>query len=222
VTRSELSDRRLAALASLLLFSLLGVALIVVRAVYTMRPEGLGLIWNLFLAWVPFLVALAVYDRHRRGTRRGYLVGGAAVWLLFFPNAPYIVTDFKHLQYWYGAPVWFDVVVLSTFAWAGLLLGFLSLYLMQGVARRVVGAGNAWFGALGVLALSSFGIYVGRFQRWNSWDVFVRPRTILGGALEDFVAGPKPLAVTLLFTAFLTTAYLVFYAFFRLAQIERS
>jgi uncharacterized membrane protein len=73
-----------------------------------------------------------------------------------------------------------------------------------------------------VLALSSFGIYLGRFQRWNSWDIFVRPRSLLGGALEDLVAGPKPLAVTLLFTAFLTTAYLVFYAFFRLAQIERS
>jgi uncharacterized membrane protein len=220
--RSELSDRRLAALASLVLFSALGAGLVAVRAAYTASPEGIGLVWNLFLAWVPFAFALAVYDGHRRGTRRAVLVGGAVLWLLFFPNAPYIVTDFKYLDVWSGAPIWFDVVVLSTFAWAGLVLGFLSLYLMQAVARSVVGAVNAWFGALAVLALSSFGIYLGRFQRWNSWDIFVRPRSLLGGALEDLVAGPKPLAVTLLFTAFLTTAYLVFYAFFRLAQIERS
>jgi uncharacterized membrane protein len=220
VSRNELSDRRLAAFASLLLLSGLGVALILVRAAYTMNAEGLGLVWNLFLAWVPFVLALAVYDGHRRGSRRSVLAAGSVLWLLFFPNAPYIVTDFKHLESWSGAPVWFDVVVLSTFAWCGLVLGFLSLYLMQAVARRVVGTANAWFGAFGVLALSSFGIYLGRFVRWNSWDVLVRPQLVFE-RLPEVATGATPVAVTLLFTAFLTTGYLVFYAFFRLAQIER-
>jgi uncharacterized membrane protein len=222
MTNSELSDRRLAALASLLLLSALGVALVLVRAAYTMHLEGLGLVWNLFLAWVPFGLALTVYDGYRRGSRSLLLVAGGVLWLLFFPNAPYIVTDFKHLEAWGGAPVWYDVVLLTTFAWSGLVLGFLSLYLVQAVARQAVGAANAWFGAVGVLALSSFGIYLGRFERWNSWDAFVRPRVVLANALDGLVEGPRPLAVTLLFTAFLTTAYLVFYAFFRLAQIERG
>ena len=223
--RSELSRRRLATLAALVLLSGLAVALVAVRAAYTMRPEGLGLVWNLFLAWVPFALALLVYDGFRRGVGRSWLVGGGLLWLLFFPNAPYIVTDFKHLEAWQGAPVWFDVVVLSTFAWAGLLLGFISLYLMQAVGTRLVGALNAWFFVVGVLALSSFGIYLGRFERWNSWDLFARPRLLLGDVWErvgDPAAHPRTVAVTLLFTAFLTTTYFVFYAFFRLAQIERD
>lgn len=208
-------------MASLVLLSGLGVGLVVARSVYTATSPAEWLVWNLFLAWVPFVLALAVYDGYRRGARRWLLIAGAVLWLAFFPNAPYLVTDFKHLEALNAAPVWFDVVLLTTFAWAGLMLGFLSLFLVQAVARRVVGAANAWFGTFGVLALSSFGIYLGRFQRWNSWDVLLRPRVVLENAVDGFVAGPQPLAVTLLFTAFLTTAYLVFYAFFRLAQIER-
>ena len=217
--RIEFSDRRLAVLASLLLLSALATVLILVRAAYTMRPEGLGLIWNLFLAWIPFALAIFVYDGIRRGKTRGVLAVGAALWLLFFPNAPYIVTDFKHLEAWAGAPVWFDVVVLSCFAWAGVLLGFISLYLMHVVASRFVGAMNAWAGVVGVLALSSFGIYLGRFERWNSWDVFVQPWRVFGEV--DELVEVRTVAVTVLFTAFLTTTYLVFYAFLRLAEPER-
>src|SRR3954454_17100920 len=78
------------------------------------------LLWNLFLAWVPLLVALVVYDAYRRKARLSVVVPGAVLWLLFLPNAPYIVTDFVHLEP-YGPPLWFDGAVLSAFAWTGLL-----------------------------------------------------------------------------------------------------
>jgi uncharacterized membrane protein len=219
--QSEFSDRRLAAFASLGLLSAFAVALIVVRVGYTMRPEGLGLVWNLFLAWVPFALAVAVYDGVRRGVSSAALAMGVFLWLLFFPNAPYIVTDFHHLEEWAGAPEWFDVVVMTAFAWTGLLLGLLSLYLIHAVARRAVGAVNAWALVLAVLALSSFGIYLGRFERWNSWDVFTRPQSLLGDALEH-LTDARTVSVTILFTAFLTTSYLVFYSFMRLAALERA
>jgi uncharacterized membrane protein len=219
--RSELSDRRRAAFASLGLLSLFAVALIVVRVGYTMRPEGLGLVWNLFLAWVPFALAVAVYDGVRRGVSSVALAAGGFLWLLFFPNAPYIVTDFGHLERWTGAPKWFDVVVLTAFAWCGLLLGLLSLYLMHAVARRLVGAVNAWAFVVVVLALSSFGIYLGRFERWNSWNVFTSPRMLLADTLEE-LADVRAVSVTVLFTAFLTATYLVFYSFMRLAALERA
>jgi uncharacterized membrane protein len=221
MARSELSDRRLAALASLGLLSLFAVALVVVRVGYTMRPEGLFLVWNLFLAWVPFVLAVAVYDGMRRGVSAAALATGALLWLLFFPNAPYIVTDFSHLEGWAGAPEWFDVIVMTAFAWTGLLLGLLSLYLLHAVARSVVGAINAWAFVLCVLALSSFGIYLGRFERWNSWDVFTRPQSLLGDALEN-ATDVKTVSVTILFTAFLTTSYLVLYSFMRLGSLERA
>jgi uncharacterized membrane protein len=211
-----MSDRRLATLGSLLGLTLLVYAMVAVRVAYSDNLHYTALVWNLFLAWIPFVVALVVYDRYERGSTGLPLLAGGVVWLLFFPNAPYIVTDLRYLGSWDGAPVWFDVVLASAAAWAGLALGFLSLYLMQAVVRRLLGTLNAWLFVLGVLALGSFGIYLGRFQRWNSWDVFTQP----GALLNDLQAGlsapadqAKALAVTVLFTAFLGATYLVFYSF---------
>jgi uncharacterized membrane protein len=213
-----MSDRRLAILASLAGLSGLVVAMVAVRVAYSGSSHYGALVWNLVLAWIPFAFALYVYDGYRRGRARTHLLLGGAFWLLFFPNAPYIVTDFKHLRTWTGAPIWYDVVLVSAGAWAGLLLGFISLYLMQAVVRRALGALNAWLFVLAVLFLSSFGIYLGRFQRSNSWDVFVRPRSFAGDVwtrLADPGEHARVLAVTVLFTAFLAATYLVFYSFAR-------
>jgi len=223
-----MSDRRLAILASLAGLSGLVVAMIAVRVAYSGNSDHAELVWNLFLAWIPFLVALQVYEGYRRGAARIYLLLGGVLWLLFFPNAPYIVTDFKWLTVSSGAPIWYDVVLISAGAWAGLLLGFISLYLMQAVMRRALGALNAWLFVLAALVLSSFGIYLGRFQRSNSWDVLVRPRSFAGDVLTQ-LADPneyaRVVAVTVLFTAFLAATYLVFYSFVRATvpePIERS
>ena len=135
-----------------------------------------NLVWNLFLAWIPFAIALYIYDGYRRA-RCACRSGAGAVWLVFFPNAPYIVTDFKWLRVSAGAPLWYDVVLVSAAAWCGLLLGFVSLYLMQAVIRRLW-ARSCVALRLRHLALGSFGVYLGRFQRWNSWDVFTRPRVL--------------------------------------------
>jgi uncharacterized membrane protein len=206
-----MSDRRLATLASLAALTALVYAMVAVRVVYTGSEHYGALVWNLFLAWLPLVVALAVYDGYRRGAGAPLLLPGAGLWLLFFPNAPYIVTDLKHLRSWTGAPIWFDAVLVCAAAWTGLALGFASLYLMQSVARRLVGSFNAWLFAVAVLALSSFGIYLGRFERWNSWDVLIQPRTLLAelGSLDH----TRTAAVTILFTAFLAATYAAFYCF---------
>ena len=125
--------------------------------------------------------------------RRGPLLWAAGVlWLVFFPNAPYIVTDFKWLRDWTGAPIWFDVVLVAAAAWCGLMLGFISLYLMQAVVRRSIGTVKAWLFVLGVLAVSSFGIYLGRFQRWNSWDVFTQPGHFAHNVVAAHRAAVRP------------------------------
>src|SRR5439155_15195728 len=100
------------------------------------------LIWNLILASIPLLLALLVYDRYRRGTPLLRLTPLLVLWLLFLPNAPYIVTDFVHLSATSRAPLWLDGVELSAFAWTGMLLGFVSLYLLHAVARHRFGAGT--------------------------------------------------------------------------------
>ncbi len=216
--------RRVAILGSLALLSAFTVTGCAVRYLYTGSAQSSNLVWNLFLAWIPLVVALFVYDAHRRGARPALLVEGGAAWLLFFPNAPYLLTDFKHLDTWSGVPVWYDVVLLSAAAWTGLLLGFASLYLIQSVARDLLGAAAAWAIVFASIVLGSFGIYLGRFERWNSWDALTSPRRLLGdvwaGAMSP-ADHPRALAVTVLFTGFLAIAYLAFHGVLQLGHGER-
>src|SRR5262249_22497374 len=108
----------------------------------------------------------------------------AVVWLVFFPNAPYLITDIIHLRPRAYAPFWFDLIVLVAFAWTGFILGLVSLVLMQEVIRSFAGGLVSWLFAFIALALSSFGIYLGRFLRWNSWDLLLNPFALLGEILR--------------------------------------
>jgi uncharacterized membrane protein len=219
--RQSFSDRRIAVVGSLAILTLFAVAMIGFRVLYTGTSEHLAIAWNLLLAWIPFALALVVYERARAGASTPLLLALSLLWLLFLPNAPYIVTDLKHVGVGGGVPVLYDVLLLSAAAWTGLLLGLTSLFLMHGVARRLIGAVNAWAFVVGVLALSSFGIYLGRVQRWNSWDVFVRPGSLLGqigSGLLDPLNHPRPIALTVLLTSFLLATYLVFYSLARMSS----
>jgi uncharacterized membrane protein len=219
------SRRRLAVVASLLAATGFAAAMLAVRVLYTGSVDYANLAWNLVLAWVPFALALAVYDGHRRGRPVRSLVLLGALWLLFLPNAPYIVTDFFLLRWIDSAPVWFDVLLVAAFAWTGLALGFVSLFLMQSVVRRLLGAAAGWSLVLGALALSSFGIYLGRYLRWNSWDFVFQPHAVLADVwarLADPLAYQKPFAMTVVFTGFLIVAYLVHYSWLSLALEEKA
>ena len=204
--------RRALAIAALFAASVLCVGLLELR----IRETGNGyyrfLVWNLFLAWVPLAFAVAAYARSRRGVDP--LAAALLVpWLLFFPNAPYLLTDFIHLEEG-PAPLWYDALMLSAFAWTGLLLGFASLYLVQLILRRAFGAAVAWLGVFGALALASIGVYIGRFVRLNSWDVLLHPRDVVEVVHARLVAEPPEMAQALVaLTAFLSVAYLVVYSF---------
>jgi len=215
-------NERLIVLVGLGLASAGCLALELVRERHFGAPGFHFLLWNLFLAWIPFAVALFVYDRYRRGTSLLRLAPAIFVWLLFLPNAPYIVTDFVHLSAASRPPLWFDGVELSAFAWTGMLLGFVSLYLVHAVARHRFGGGAGWLGALTVLLLVSAGVFLGRIERWNSWDVITQPRTRLA-QLHVHVANPaavvRATGLTLALTAALALAYIVFYALMR-ARLE--
>jgi uncharacterized membrane protein len=210
------SRRRLATVVGLFLASLFCVALVVVRNVHTGNVNFRYLIWNLFLAWIPFVLAVFVYDRWRR--RRGgmLLLGLGSLWLLFFPNAPYIATDVVHLQHDPLAPYWYDAVTIAAFAWMGVLLGFASLYLMQTVVRQWRGAVAGWTFAFLAIGLGSLGIYLGRFLRLNSWDALEHPSVlprILHAVARDPFAYQEAIAVTLVFTLALSFAYFLLYNF---------
>jgi uncharacterized membrane protein len=213
--RHRYPNERLLVLAGFALATALCVGLELGRELHYGDPGFRFLLWNLTLAWIPLLAALAVYDCYRRGTGLALLTPGIAVWILFLPNAPYIVTDFIHLTPGSATtPLWFDGVVVSAFAWTGILLGFVSLYLLHAVARHRFGAGVGWTAALIALALSSAGVYVGRFLQWNSWDLILRPGQRLAEIaprLDQTTALAHATAVTVLLTALLAATYLAFY-----------
>jgi uncharacterized membrane protein len=219
-----MSDRRVFALFSLALSSALCLAALFARWVYGEAGAYDFLPWNLFLAWVPLAAAVAVYDAARRETKLVRLLPLAAIWLLFLPNAPYLLTDFVHLGSRDDAPVWFDIVLFGSFAWTGMLLGFLSIFLMQGVVRRAYGSLWSWVLVGASLGASSFGIYLGRSLRWNSWDFLVRPGALLAdiwARVADPLAYPRGVGMTLALTAVLWTGYLTLYAFAQLGTLER-
>jgi uncharacterized membrane protein len=167
--------------------------------------------WNLLLAWIPLLLATWIYGHYAQNSpRSGPLLAICAVlWFLFFTNAPYIVTDLVHLKARAPVPKWFDMAMMASYAWTGRCLGYFSLHLMQEVVRARWGTLWGWRFAGGMLAASSFGIYLGRFERWNSWDIFTRPLGSAGDVLRhaDCVSHPQAMAFSATFFAFSLVSY---------------
>jgi uncharacterized membrane protein len=199
--------------ARLLVLSVMCVGLLGFRMYHSGSIRFMFLTWNLFLAWVPLGIALLTYRRLEQGRLRGYhgLVGWAA-WLVFFPNAPYIITDLLHLTKRSAVPIWYDSLMVFSYALVGLLAGLLSLHLIHRVMDRVLGRMMAWGVVMGSLLLAGFGIYLGRFERWNSWDLLTNPASLLGSALEQ-LTNPTALRLTAVFALMLTLIYHTFVGF---------
>jgi uncharacterized membrane protein len=206
----------------LTMFLLLAGATVFSVAIWRVRAEFSGseryafLIWNLFLAWIPFIISYFTYALTiNRKWVHLFIPISAFLWLIFFPNAPYILTDFQHLAYDSSdLPVWYDVMMLVWFAFTGVLLGMVSLFLMQEMVRREFGRFVGWVFVAAVTGLSAAGVYMGRFLRWNSWDILRNPTGI---ALYSFERVQDPSLQSIgfigLFGAFFLFLYLTLYTF---------
>ena len=217
-------ERRLLVLSALVLSTMLSLGLLAARWALAGHLAFRFLIWNLFLAWIPFGLACMVYYAHlSRSRHRVWMVVLGILWLLFFPNAPYLWTDLVHLRRGQpGTAWWCDLVMALSFGWNGMLLGLLSLYLIQRVVLERVGRWWGWATVAVALGLGSFGISLGRFDRFNSWDVFSKPVELLINTADELlhpISHPLPFAIAGLFFAFLALAYLTLLA---LMGLERS
>lgn len=169
------------------------------------------LLWNLFLAAIPmgFAMVFSAFDKH---AARWKMLIVLSLWLLFFPNAPYIITDLVHLYPRRGVPFWYDLVLIFTFAWNGLMLGYVSLLFIQQKIEELYSRTLAWAFAIGSMSLGAFGIYLGRFDRWNSWDIFQEPLPLLRDIASYFMHPRTHIqtwGITCIIAAFLITGYLV-------------
>jgi uncharacterized membrane protein len=199
----------------LLLSSALACAILVARMRLSHSPAYVFLIWNLILAWVPYYWSLATAALHQRRPAAWWLLlAPAALWLLFFPNAAYLVTDFVHLRPKEPIPLWFDIGLLAIFAWSGCFLAVVSLRTMQALVATFLGRLASWLFVAAVFGLNGLGIYLGRFLRWNSWDLFLEPRGVLSDALA-IVTHPlenrQATGVICMFGALLLVCYVMFW-----------
>lgn len=183
------------AVASLACLALLGIRFALER------EDALGwLAWNLVLAWIPLGIALAASRCPDAGLRGALRVPLLACWLLFLPNAPYLITDLIHLEGRTPRALGIDIPLFGAFAVTGLLIFLVSLHVVHRLLLAATAPRRAWIAVLACVWLSSAGMYLGRVLRWNSWDVIddpLRRLAELGAHLGD----PSSLAVAATFTA---------------------
>ena len=201
------------------------IALVAARVAYSESGRHLGLIWNLFLAWIPFILS---YFTHALLRKRTWLYIffplTAFLWLIFYPNAPYMLTDLQDLaRSPGGAPLWYDVIIVVWCSWTGMLLGVISLYLMQDLVIRRFGRVLGWIFVFVIAGLSSFGIYIGRFVRLNSWDILQKPTETAMEILGIVIDPSMRLATfTFLYTFFFLFIFLLLYSFSHMLHENNS
>ena len=188
-------------------------SLIIARIIYSGSIRYIFLSWNIFLAWIPYVISSFFVVYRKKEKWKQFILFSS--WLLFFPNALYIVTDLIHLEESTNVPLWYDAILLFASSFIGLIMAFISLqkaeYLLNSFfSKKIV---NCMIPV--ILFMGSFGVYLGRFQRWNSWDVVHNP-LLLGMDIMNRFISPVDHAKTWAITIILTALYSLLYFFIRI------
>jgi uncharacterized membrane protein len=206
--------------ALLFAFSTVCLVLSIIRVFASATPTFLFLNWNLFLAFIPWALSSALIIYPKLQEKKLAVITLLGTWLLFFPNAPYILTDLFHLKHVVSMPMWFDLLLILSFAWVGLLFGFMSLWDIEKILNRYLIKSRLKgllryrfsvpiFSSV-LLFIGSFGIYLGRYLRWNSWDIIAEPFALIYDIGDRFInpfEHPRTWGVTLLMGLFLNLVY---------------
>jgi len=212
-------------LKTLALASLSSVALFIFRAFYFQSTEYWYLLWNLFLAWLPLLFAgILVQQLQSQRWLRWKSMLTTILWLGFLPNSFYLVTDFIHLQHTVNESLLYDSVLIFSFSLNGFILGYLSLAMIHKELKKRLQPRDVMI-VLGFIFLAcSFAIYLGRYLRWNTWDVLINPAGILFDVTDQFInpaAYGQSFLTTALFFVFITSTYAIICQFASLLQFKK-
>lgn len=205
-----LINTRFQLLTFITLSMILSVALLLFRIKLNHSFYYLFLVWNLFLAFIPFGITL--YLKSKPKVSKTELLLYFIVWLLFLPNAPYIVTDLLHFkrsttQFW-----WLDILMIISFALNGLMLFYLTLLDMEILLKKHLNTQKIHFLLIFISFLTGFGIYLGRFLRFNSWDILQHPNVLINNIWEIIIIPSQHIeawAFTFCFGSFLGLSYYV-------------
>jgi uncharacterized membrane protein len=184
--------------------------LLLIRVAITGSPAYIFLPWNLFLAFIPYWITGWMTKNPLTPKNKIKRFMALMVWILFIPNSFYIITDLFHLTHIVSAPKWFDLLLIFSFAWNGILFGIISLRRVEIILNPVWG-GNFSFALVAVVMwMSALGIYIGRFWRYNSWDIITDPFSLAGdimGIIIHPVENVYIWGMTFLYSAFMTLLY---------------
>jgi uncharacterized membrane protein len=198
----------------LFLSSMMACAFFIFRVVYSSTNNYSNLLSNLLLAWFPYILSVMAASAYRIHPNRWWVILILGFfWLVFFPNAPYMVTDFYHLDPRPPVPLWFDISLIAIFAFTGCFLAITSLRSIHVIIERFLGKFIGWLFALFTLALGSLGVYLGRFSRFNSWDILLKPKPVLKDIAYNLLNPLDNLGFigfTIMFTSILLVFYLMF------------
>lgn len=158
----------------LFLSCLFSLSLAVFRVLYTGQLLFLFLVWNLFLAFVPYAWS-GWMDRRLKTSGKGLFLSAVFIWLLFIPNSFYLITDLFHLDMNNNIPLWYDLALLLSFAWSGLLMGILSVRQVEKLFEHHFNKRFDLLFIMPVMMLNALGVFIGRYLRFNSWDVITDP-----------------------------------------------
>lgn len=172
------------------------LALILLRVKFTQNITYMFLIWNLFLAGIPYVISQLIKRNNWLKNATIPLIGTLSIWLLFLPNAPYIITDLIHLNHINSNIIWFDALLIFVFAANGLLLAILSMVDIYTILKEKWNITIASLSIVLISLLSGFGIYLGRYLRWNSWELFTQPNTLFQDIIVS-LQNIKAIGVTL-------------------------
>lgn len=172
------------------------------------------LFWNIFLATIPFCISsLLILYTSKDDFLKPFFIIGFILWFLFLPNAPYVVTDFIHLGRIHGVPVLYDTFLLFTSAWACLLMGLYSLNHIERIFLLKFSKKVTNTIIFVVILFASFGVYLGRFLRFNSWDIFTSHDSLVSSIGKIFSGAnnyDNVYAYVVLFFFFIYVSYISF------------
>jgi uncharacterized membrane protein len=228
------SKKKLLDFFLLLAVSSLGcLVFVILRIIFTGRGIFSFLVWNLFLAWIPLGVSLFILllnpGKESGRPLKTIAIVLSFVWLIFYPNAPYILTDIVHLlrlgMYYRdmnelvtaNALIWYDIILNAAFAITSHVLGLFSLLFMHKIFEKLYNKIAGWALVLVTCLLSGFGIYLGRFERLNSTDIIVYPFVSLKEIFENLFY-LKAVLFSFGVGFFILLTYLAIYAFHRLHE----
>jgi uncharacterized membrane protein len=195
-------------LAASIFFS---VILVTIRIVLSGDLIFTFLIWNLFLGYIPYAISRSLSSNTRTRQGRFIFLFVFLIWLLFIPNSFYIITDLFHLGRFGNMPLWYDLTLILSFAWNGILLGIFSVYQMEKNVEVYIKRKPGLFFLYPVMFLNALGIYIGRYLRFNSWDVLADPFHLIT-AIADLALHPIEYkyvwGMVICFSIFMTLIYL--------------